>query len=77
MKRLLRVLQTRGRDGDLYRAFLRLDRESRRSVALRILRNQRVLADLYDHFLIQAAVRERGRSIRWEDIAHTKGIPGR
>ena len=61
----------------MYRAFLRLDRESRRGVALRILRNQKILADLYDHFLIQAGLRERGRSIRWEDYLHKKRIPGR
>jgi hypothetical protein len=55
------------RDGDLYRAFLQLDRERRRRVALRILRNQRLLSDLYDHLLVQSSLRERGRSTRWED----------
>jgi hypothetical protein len=77
MNSLLRDPLTRGRDGDLYRAFLRLDRASRRGVALRILRNQKVLADLYDHFLIQAALRERGRSTRWEDYLHKKRFPAR
>lgn len=77
MKSLLRDPRARSRDGDLYRAFLRLNRESRRGLALRILRNQKVLADLYDHFLIQAALRERGRSIHWEDYLHNKRLPTR
>ena len=51
---------------DFYRAFLSLERGRRRNVALRILRNQRLLADLYDHFLIQNALQEGGRSISWE-----------
>lgn len=51
--------------GDFYRSFLGLDRSHRRAVALRILRNQRLLRDLYDHFLIQNALREGGRSISW------------
>ena len=53
--------------GDFYRTFLRLGREDRRSVALRILRNQRVLDDLYDHFLIQDALREPGPNVSWEN----------
>ncbi|MFZ0961314.1 MAG: hypothetical protein WAO35_10455 [Terriglobia bacterium] len=53
--------------GDLYRTFLRLGREDRRSMALRILRNQRVLNDLYDHFLIQDALREPGANVSWEN----------
>jgi hypothetical protein len=35
-----------------YERFMRFDREHRRRVAMRILRNQRIMADLYDHFLI-------------------------
>ena len=54
------------RSSDFYRAFLGLDRERRRRVALNILRNQKVLADLYDHFLIQNALREPGRSTSWK-----------
>jgi hypothetical protein len=52
--------------GDFYRTFLKLGRDDRRSVALRILRNQKVLADLYDHFLIQEALREPGANVSWE-----------
>ncbi len=50
----------------VYRLFLRLAPDSRRGLALRILRNQKVLADLYDHFLIQKALHEPGRSVSWE-----------
>ena len=53
--------------GDFYRGFLRLGREDRRNVALRILRNQRVLGDLYDHFLIQDTLREPGADVSWEN----------
>ena len=51
---------------DIYDAFLELDRNKRRTVALQILRNQKLLVDLYDHFLIQGAMKESGRSIPWE-----------
>lgn len=54
------------RDTEVYRAFRRLDAERRRRVALRILRDQRILADLYDHILIEEAVRERGGSSSWD-----------
>jgi hypothetical protein len=47
---------------DVYRLFLRLTPGERRSVALRILRNERVLSDLYDHFLTLA--QGRSRSLR-------------
>ncbi len=57
--------KARNRDGDFYRAFLRLDRDRRRSVALRILHDQKVLADLYDHFLIQEALGEGRRRTSW------------
>jgi hypothetical protein len=52
--------------GDFYRSFLKLGRDDRRNVALRILRNQKVLADIYDHFLIQEALREPGSNVSWE-----------
>ncbi|HTS68483.1 MAG TPA: hypothetical protein VMO17_05835 [Terriglobia bacterium] len=52
--------------GDFYRRFLKLGREDRRSVAVRILRNQRVVGDLYDHFLIQEAMQEPGADISWK-----------
>ena len=53
--------------GDFYRTFLSLGREDRRSVALRILRDKRVFGDLYDHFLIQEALRAPGRDVSWEN----------
>ena len=52
--------------GEFFRTFLSLGREDRRSVALQILRDQRVLADLYDHFLIQEAMAEPGRNTSWD-----------
>lgn len=51
---------------DVYRLFLGLRPTERRHVALRILRNERVLTDLYDHFLIREAMEERGRSLSWK-----------
>ncbi len=53
------------REKEVFRAFRRLDAQRRRRVALRILRDQRILADLYDHILIEEAIRERGRSTSW------------
>lgn len=58
---------------EIYRAFRRLDGDKRRQVALRILRDQRVIADLYDHFLIQEAFRQRGRSTSWHAYRRRKG----
>jgi hypothetical protein len=46
--------------------FRNLSRSQRRELALDILRDQKVLADLYDHFLIQEAIREDGRSTSWK-----------
>jgi hypothetical protein len=60
--------------GDFYRSFLRLGREDRRSVALRILRNQRVLGDLFDHFLVQDALRQPGADASWENYLCIWGI---
>lgn len=51
---------------DVYRDFMRLDREHRRRIAMRILRNQQMLADLYDHFLIQRSLDEPGQNLAWE-----------
>lgn len=50
-----------------YKAFRSMDAASRRRLALRILKDEAVLEDLYDHFLIQEAEKERGRSIPWEE----------
>jgi hypothetical protein len=57
--------KTQESNGGVYRAFLRLDRERRR-VALRILSHEKVLADLYDHFLIEKSLMEPGRSTSWD-----------
>ena len=46
MKKKAQFSKLRKRDSDFYRAFLGLDRDRRRRVALSILRNQKVLADL-------------------------------
>ena len=54
------------REQEVFRAFQRLDARRRRHVALRILRDQRILADLYDHILIEEALRERGKSASWD-----------
>ena len=58
MKKKAQVSKMLKRDSDFYRAFLGLERDRRRRVALSILGNQKVLADLYDHFLIQNALGE-------------------
>lgn len=62
---------------NVYRLFLRLRPGERRSVALRILRDEEVLADLYDHFLIRAAVEEQGRSVAGESYRRKQGISTR
>jgi len=51
---------------EVYRDFIRLDGERRRRMAMRILRNQRMLADLYDHFLIQRSLEEPGQNLAWQ-----------
>lgn len=50
-----------------YKAFRSMDSGSRRRLALRILKDEALLEDLYDHFLIQEAEKEKGRSIPWEE----------
>lgn len=62
----VRTARATAADSGLYRDFLRLDREHRCRMALRILRNGRLLADLYDHFLIQNSMNEPGQSLTWE-----------
>jgi hypothetical protein len=62
---------------DVYRLFLRLRPGERRSVALRILRDERVLSDLYDHFLIREALEERGRSLSWKSYRRKQAISTR
>jgi hypothetical protein len=51
----------------LYQAFRRLDPRVRRDVALRILKDEKLLADLYDHLLIKRALEEPGPSIPWKN----------
>ena len=58
---------------EVYRDFMRLDREPRRRIALRILRNQRILADLYDHLLIQRSLDEAGHNLAWESYTRENG----
>jgi hypothetical protein len=57
----------------VYRDFKRLDREPRRRIAIRILRDQKMLADLYDHFLIQRSLDEPGQGVDWEAYARQNG----
>jgi hypothetical protein len=52
---------------------MRLDPERRRRVAVRILRNQKILADLYDHMLIQRSLDEPGESVAWESYKRANG----
>ncbi len=68
-----RTARSTAADSGLYRDFLLLDRERRRRMALRILRNERLLADLYDHFLIQNSMNEPGQNIAWESYARQDG----
>jgi hypothetical protein len=66
MKELKSAREPREREKDFYKAFVRLGREPRRQIALRILRDQKMLKDLYDHFLIQRSLAEPGDSVAWE-----------
>ncbi len=63
------------RELEVFRAFQRLDARRRRRVALRILRDQRILADLYDHILIEEVLRERGRSKAWNTYIRRRKTP--
>jgi hypothetical protein len=53
-------------EDEIYREFMRLNPSRRRRVAVRILRNQRILADPYDHLLIQRSLDERGAGVTWD-----------
>ncbi len=64
-----KTAQTPIADNEVYRDFMRLDPERRRRIAMRILRNQQMLADLYDHFLIQRSLDEPGQNLAWESYA--------
>jgi len=60
-------------EAKVYKHFMRLNRERRRRIAVRILRSQKMLADLYDHFLIQRSLDEPGPSLAWESYARGGG----
>ena len=58
---------------EVYKNFMRLDYARRRQVAVRILRNQKMLADLYDHMLIQRSLSEPGKNVPWESYKRANG----
>ena len=58
---------------EVYKDFIRLDSARRRRVAVRILRNQKMLADLYGHMLIQRSLDEPGENATWESYNGTNG----
>jgi hypothetical protein len=60
-------------ESEVYTDFMRLDPACRRRVAVRILRNQRIMADLYDHLLIQRSLGEPGEKITWESYKRANG----
>lgn len=77
MKLTASVSQAEGKEKELYRAFLRLDPGRRTRVALRILHDEKVLADIYDHFLIQRSLKERGRDTSWQAYLRRRKSNGR
>jgi hypothetical protein len=48
------------------KTFVQLNRNRRQKIGLRISHDQKMLADLYDHFLIERSLAEPGASIAWE-----------
>ena len=58
---------------EVYKDFIRLDSARRRLVAVRILRDQKMLADLYDHMLIQRSLDEPGQTMSWESYKRANG----
>jgi hypothetical protein len=50
---------------NVYASFRKLNSRRRRDVVLRILKDEKVLADLYDHLLIKQAMDEPGESVAW------------
>lgn len=73
MKQHIQATRTVQSPRSLYRAFRGLNRNHRKNMALRILRDQKLLADLYDHFLIGRALEEEGHSIPWSRYRHSLG----
>jgi hypothetical protein len=68
-----KTAQNRTSEIEVYRDFMRLDSARRRRVAVRILRNQEMLADLYDHMLIRRSLRESGGNVTWESYKRANG----
>ncbi len=68
MKDLKRVREPRRGVKDFYKTFAQLSRKRRQEIALRILHDQKMLADLYDHFLIKRSLAEPGANVAWERI---------
>ena len=71
--RASRTAQNPTPESEVYRDFMRLEPARRRRVAVRILRNQKILADLYDHLLIQRSLDERGENVTWESYKRATG----
>ena len=65
--------QNRTSEIEVYKGFTRLDPACRRRVAVRILRNQKMMADLYDHLLIQRSLDEPGENVAWESYKRANG----
>jgi 16S rRNA A1518/A1519 N6-dimethyltransferase RsmA/KsgA/DIM1 with predicted DNA glycosylase/AP lyase activity len=68
-----KTAENRTSEIEVYKNFMRLDSARRRRVAVRILRNQKMLADLYDHMLIQRSLDERGENLTWESYKRANG----
>jgi hypothetical protein len=68
-----KTVQNRNPESEVYKDFMRLDPARRRRVAVRILRNQKILADLYDHLLIQRSLDEPGKNVTWESYKRANG----
>ena len=61
---------------EVYKDFMRLDPARRRRVAVRILRNEKILADLYDHLLIQRSLDEPGENVSWDSYQRANDLSG-
>jgi len=68
-----KTAENRTSEIEVYKNFMRLDSARRRRVAVRILRNQKMLADLYDHMLIQRSLDEPEENLTWESYARKTG----
>jgi len=53
---------------EVYRDFMRLGREPRRRIAVRFSHGQKIMADLYDHFLIQRSLEESEQNFACETL---------